>query len=68
MISFVSGYTLTNKGWRQRALWRSFARYIHDHSEIDKAVGPAGVVVWGPYLAYGSVLGEAHAAARPLTP
>ena len=68
VISFVSGYTLTNKGWRQRALWRSFARYIHDHGEIDKAVGPAGVVVWGPYLAYGSVLGEAHAAARPLTP
>ncbi len=68
VISFVSGYTLTNKGWRQRALWRSFAKYIHDHGEIDKAVGPAGIVVWGPYLTYGSVLGEAHAAARALTP
>ena len=68
IISFVSGYTLTNKGWRQRALWRSFARYIHDHGEIDKAVGPAGVVVWGPYLTYGAVLDEASAAARPLTP
>lgn len=68
VVSFVSGYTLTDKGWRQRALWRSFARYIHDHGEIDKAVGPAGVVVWGPYLAYGAVLDEASAAARPLTP
>ncbi|MCJ7439880.1 MAG: DUF2207 domain-containing protein [Acidimicrobiia bacterium] len=68
IISFVSGYTLTDKGWRQRALWRSFARYIHDHGEIDKAVGPAGVVVWGPYLTYGAVLDEASAAARPLTP
>ena len=68
IISFVSGDTLTDKGWRQRALWRSFARYIHDHGEIDTAVGPAGVVVWGPYLAYGAVLDEASAAARPLTP
>lgn len=68
LISFVSGYTLTNKGWRQRALWRSFARYIAHQGKIDKDVGPAGVVVWGPYLVYGSVLGEAHGAAKPLTP
>lgn len=68
VISFVSGYTLTPSGWRNRALWRSFGRYIHRQSRIDKDVGPAGVVVWGPYLVYGSVLGEAHAAARPLTP
>ncbi len=68
IISFISGYTLTNKGWRQRALWRTFAKYIHDHGEIDKVVGPAGIVVWGPYLTYGAVLDEAHAAARPLTP
>jgi hypothetical protein len=68
IISFVSGYTLTNRGWRERALWHSFARYIDDQSEIKKAVGPAGIVVWGPYLAYGAVLGEATHAARPLTP
>jgi len=68
VISFISGYTLTNRGWRERALWRSFARYIDDQSEIKKAVGPAGIVVWGPYLAYGAVLGEATAAAGPLTP
>lgn len=68
VVSFVSGYTLTPKGWRSRALWRSFGRYIHQHGKIDKDVGPAGVVMWGPYLAYGSVLGEAHAAARPLAP
>jgi hypothetical protein len=68
VISFITGYTLTNKGWRERALWRSFARYIDDHGEIKKAVGPAGIVVWGPYLTYGAVLGEATAASKPLTP
>ena len=68
VISFITGYTLTNQGWRERALWRSFARYIDEHGEINKAVGPAGIVMWGPYLAYGAVLGEATAAARPLTP
>jgi Predicted membrane protein (DUF2207) len=68
VISFVSGYTLTNKGWRQRALWRGFARYIAHQGKLDKDVGPAGVVVWGPYLVYGAVLGEAHGAAKPLTP
>jgi hypothetical protein len=67
-VSFVSGYTLTNKGWRQRALWRSFARYIDRQGKLDKDVGPAGVVVWGPYLVYGAVLGEARGASKPLTP
>jgi hypothetical protein len=68
VISFVSGYTLTNKGWRQRALWRSFARYIDHQGKLDRDVGPAGVVIWGPYLVYGAVLGAAHGAAKPLTP
>jgi len=68
VITFITGYTLTNKGWRERALWRSFARYIDDHGEIKRAVGPAGIAMWGPYLAYGAVLGEATAASRPLTP
>jgi len=68
VISFVSGYTLTQQGWRHRALWHAFARYIHRQGRIDHDVGPAGVVMWGPYLVYGSVLGEAHAAARPLRP
>jgi hypothetical protein len=67
-VSFVSGYTLTNKGWRQRALWRSFARYIDRQGKLDKDVGPAGVVVWGPYLVYGAALGEARGASKPLTP
>jgi hypothetical protein len=67
-VSFVGGYTLTNKGWRQRALWRSFARYIDRQGKLDKDVGPAGVVVWGPYLVYGAALGEARGAAKPLTP
>lgn len=68
VISFVSGWTLTDQGWRDRALWHAFARYMKDQGHLDKDVGPEGVVVWGPYLVYGSVLGEAHAAARPLTP
>lgn len=32
------------------------------------ATSPAGVVVWGPNLVYGAVLGVAEHAARPLTP
>ena len=68
VISFITGYTLTNRGWRERAQWRSFARYIDDHGEIKKAVGPAGIAMWGPYLAYGAVLGEATGASKPLTP
>ncbi len=68
VISFFSGYTLTNKGWRQRALWRSFGRYIHQQGKLDRDVGPAGVIVWGPYLVYGAALGEADDAAKPLLP
>lgn len=68
VVSFVSGWTLTDAGWRNRALWHSFARYIRHQGKLDKDVGPAGVVIWGPYLVYGTVLGEAEGAARPLTP
>jgi hypothetical protein len=68
VISFFVGWTLTDQGWRERALWHAFARYIRHQGHLDKDVGPAGIVMWGPYLAYGAVLGEAHAAARPLTP
>lgn len=67
-VSVISGWTLTDQGWRERALWHSFARYIRHQGKIDREVGPEGVVVWGPYLVYGAVLGEAHDAARPLTP
>ena len=68
LISFFSGWTLTDQGWRDRALWHGFARYIHDQGHLNKDVGPEGVVIWGPYLVYGSVLGETHDAARALTP
>ncbi len=68
IVSFVSGWTLTDAGWRNRALWHSFARYIRTQGKLDKDVGPEGVVVWGPYLVYGAVLGEAQGAAVPLTP
>ena len=64
---FVSGRDLSASGRRQRALWRAFSRYIHDHGELA-GVGPSGVAVWGPYVVYGVVLGEADDAARVLTP
>jgi hypothetical protein len=64
---FVSGRDLSKSGRRQRALWRAFARYIHDHGELAD-VGPSGVAIWGPYAVYGVVLGEADDAARVLTP
>ena len=41
---------------------------IDDQGKLDRDVSPEGVRVWGPYITYGSVLGEAPGAARPLTP
>lgn len=66
-ISLFGGWTLTPQGQRSRALWGAFKRYVHNHGELTD-VGPSGIVMWGPYLAYGVVLGEAKDAARPLTP
>jgi uncharacterized membrane protein len=66
-ICLVSGRALTRSGRRHRALWGAFRRYIHHHGQLD-GVGPAGIVMWGPYLAYGVVPGEADDAARLLTP
>jgi len=66
-ICLVSGRTLTRSGRRHRARWGAFRRYIHHHGQLD-GVGPSGIVMWGPYLAYGVVLGEADDAARVLTP
>jgi hypothetical protein len=67
VLTSVAGYGLTKKGRRARALWRAFGEYVENNAEF-KDVGPAGVVMWGPYLIYGAVLGEAKTAARPLTP
>ncbi|HUF82957.1 MAG TPA: hypothetical protein VMQ81_00030, partial [Acidimicrobiia bacterium] len=67
IASLTAGWGLTDKGRRHRALWRSFGRYIHDHGELED-VGPAGVAIWGPYITYGVVLGEADDTARVLTP
>ena len=66
-ICLVSGRALTRSGRRHRARWNSFRRYIHHHGQVD-GVGPGGIVTWGPYLAFGVVLGEADDAARVLTP
>ena len=67
VICLVSGRALTRSGRRHRARWAAFRRYIRLHGRLD-GVGPGGIVVWGPYLAYGVVLGEADDAARVLTP
>jgi len=65
--SFLTGRALTRSGRRHKALWGAFRRYIHRHGELEN-VGAGGVVMWGPYLVYGVVLGEADGAAKVLTP
>jgi uncharacterized membrane protein len=63
----IAGYGLTKQGRRARALWKAFGEYIEHHAEF-RDVGPAGVAIWGPYLVYGAVIGEARHAAKALTP
>lgn len=67
LLARASGYRLSDAGETLRMTWESFGRYLHSQRSF-RDVGPAGVVVWGPNLAYGAVLGEAEHAARPLTP
>ena len=67
MLPFVGGYVLTSKGHRAKAEWQAFGRYTHEQGDLGD-VDPAGVVVWGPYLAYGAALGLAPTATRSLTP
>jgi hypothetical protein len=67
LLARASGYRLSDDGERLRAAWESFGRYLHAQGSV-RDVGPAAVVVWGPNLVYGAVLGEAPRAARPLTP
>jgi hypothetical protein len=50
-----------------RARWAAFARFLRKEGSVHD-VGAAGVVMWGPNLSYGVVLGEAPKAARELTP
>jgi ABC-type multidrug transport system fused ATPase/permease subunit len=67
LIARVSGYRLSDEGRRLRATWLAFARYLRNQGSL-RDVGPAGVVMWGPNLVYGAVLGQAEKAARPLSP
>lgn len=67
VFTLIAGYGLNQRGRRARALWKAFGEYVEHNAEF-KDVGPQGVAIWGPYLVYGAVLGEAKTAARPLTP
>ena len=67
LLSRVSGYHLTVDGAREKAHWTAFGRYLHEQRSFHD-VGPAAIVVWGPNLAYGAVLGEAPRASTLLTP
>lgn len=67
LLARASGYRLTDEGRRRKAAWLAFGRFLRAQGSL-RDVGPAGVVVWGPNLVYGAVLGQAERAARPLTP
>jgi hypothetical protein len=67
IIPLKGGFSTTTRGFTAACRWRGFARYVRDHGELAD-LGPAAVQVWGPYLAYSVVLGEAPTAARALAP
>lgn len=61
------GFEPTLKGVKSAGYWKAFGRYTAEQGHWDD-VGPAGVVVWGPYLAYGTVLGTCPLATAQLAP
>jgi len=67
LLARVTGYKLSDDGRVERAKWLAFARYLHRQGSV-KDVGPGGVVMWGPNLTYGVVLGQAPKVARALAP
>jgi len=70
LVLFVpmgGGFQTTEAGFAAACRWRAFARYAEDHGNL-RDVGAPGVVVWGPYLTYGAVLGVAPKAAADLSP
>ena len=67
MLPFVGGYVLSSKGHRAKAEWEAFGRYTHQQGDLSD-VDPAGIVIWGPYLAYGAALGLAPTATHALAP
>jgi hypothetical protein len=67
MLPFVGGYVLSSKGHRAKAEWEAFGRYTKQQGDLSD-VDPAGIVIWGPYLAYGAALGLAPTATHALAP
>jgi hypothetical protein len=67
LVPLGGGFETTERGFAAACRWRAFGRYAEDHGSLGD-VGAAGVVVWGPYLSYGAVLGSAPLAARDLSP
>jgi hypothetical protein len=64
--TYLTGWSLTRSGQRQRDQWVGFGRWLRDNSELAEVGAPA-VAVWGDVLAYAAVLGAAAAAARALS-
>jgi hypothetical protein len=67
LIARASGYRLSPAGIDARARWMAFGRHIRAHQSL-RAVGAAGVAIWGPNLVYGVLVGEGDLAARQLAP
>jgi predicted membrane protein DUF2207 len=61
------GYDLSYPGLILQARWQAYGRHLRERTSIAEAP-PAGVVVWGPALVYGTVLGVAPESARLLSP
>lgn len=61
------GFEPTLKGVKSAGYWKAFGRYAADQGHWED-VGPAGIAVWGPYLAYGTVLGTCDFATGQLAP
>ena len=61
------GFEPTLTGVKAAGQWQAFGRYAEAQGHWED-VGPAGIVVWGPYLAYGTVLGTCPFATAQLAP
>lgn len=67
VLPFGGGFEPTLAGVKSAGRWKAFGRYTADQGHWED-VGPAGVAVWGPYLAYGTVLGTCAFATGQLAP
>ena len=67
LLARATGYRLSDQGQVMRAKWAAFARYLQKEGSVHD-VGAAGIVMWGPNLSYGVVLGQAPKAAHELAP